>query len=565
MQSLSSQPHDALEHEHVRPTRIVKIRMRDGVHIAAALYLPQGKGPFPTLFAASPYRFDNNEAPDTAMFLWRETGPLAWYQRQGYAYVHMDVRGSGRSEGDFRYSDFNEQKDLYEVIEWIARQRWSNGKVGGIGQSYFARMQWLMGVQAPPSLACIAPYDAVIDVYRWNAYNGGISAQFPHFWWDLLIRPINLFPATGPARDLPWDFSRAIRKHPTYDAFWRERSVTERLRNIEIPVFSIGVWGKVDAHLTGNLVGFKEVSGPKKLLIFGGADAYASQADFASVAFHEKYMLPFYDRYLKGLKTSYDDEPPVRYYLPGANDIRKADTWPLPNLEYRALYLAAGPSGSVVSLNDGVMQAEPPAADAGQTSYDYPHPEWRQGVVGPHRDGRPDPVRRVLTFTSPHLTEDLEVNGPMKLVLHASSTAKDTKFIVKFSEVFEPKLGDAADKERPPYRVVSKGWLLASHRELDAARSTEHWPWHTHANPQPLVPGKVYRFDICIVPTANLFRKGSRLRIEIANGDSPVTDGFFWHEYTPSQIGTDTIHHNRQYPSYLSVPVVIADKGDKHE
>jgi len=132
----------APDHEHVRPTKIVRIRMRDGVHIAAALYLPEGKGPFPALFAASPYRFDNNEAPATSLFLWRETGPLAWYLRKGYAYVHMDVRGTGRSEGEFHYTDRKEQEDLYEVIEWVGRQRWCNGKVGGIGQSYFARMQW---------------------------------------------------------------------------------------------------------------------------------------------------------------------------------------------------------------------------------------------------------------------------------------------------------------------------------------------------------------------------------------------------------------------------------------
>ena len=87
----------------VLPTQIVSIRMRDGVKIAAAVYLPKGKGKSPTLFAASPYRFDNNVAPALPVFLWRETGPIDWYLEQGYAYVHMDVRGTGRSGGEFRY------------------------------------------------------------------------------------------------------------------------------------------------------------------------------------------------------------------------------------------------------------------------------------------------------------------------------------------------------------------------------------------------------------------------------------------------------------------------------
>ena len=116
--------------------------MSDGVSIRAAIFLPSGGGKFPTLFAASPYRFDNDHAPSIPMYLWRETGPVAWYLKQGYAFVHMDVRGSGRSGGTYKFLDKKEQHDLYEVIEWIAKQTWSNGKVGGIGQSYYAMTQW---------------------------------------------------------------------------------------------------------------------------------------------------------------------------------------------------------------------------------------------------------------------------------------------------------------------------------------------------------------------------------------------------------------------------------------
>jgi putative CocE/NonD family hydrolase len=113
----------------------VQITVRDGVKIAVRIYRPDGAGPFAALFAPSPYRYDNNELPAQPMFLWRETGPIEWYVDQGYAYVQADVRGTGFSQGNYEFLGRNEQQDLYDVIEWIGTRPWSNGKVGGIGQS----------------------------------------------------------------------------------------------------------------------------------------------------------------------------------------------------------------------------------------------------------------------------------------------------------------------------------------------------------------------------------------------------------------------------------------------
>jgi len=117
--------------ESIEPTKLVAIPMRDGVTLHAAVFLPKELGRYPTLFAASPYRFDNDYAPAYPMYLWRETGPIGWYVDHGYAFVHMDVRGTGRSEGEYRFLDAVEQRDLHDAIEWIAMQPWSNGNVGG--------------------------------------------------------------------------------------------------------------------------------------------------------------------------------------------------------------------------------------------------------------------------------------------------------------------------------------------------------------------------------------------------------------------------------------------------
>src|ERR1700747_862122 len=127
----------------------ITVRMRDGVRISLAVYRPDAAGRFPALFAASPYQYEMDDVPAYPLFLWRETGPIEWYVSQGYAYVHADVRGSGRSEGEFEFMGQREQHDLYDVIEWIGTQSWSNGKVGGIGQSYYAMSQWFMGIENP--------------------------------------------------------------------------------------------------------------------------------------------------------------------------------------------------------------------------------------------------------------------------------------------------------------------------------------------------------------------------------------------------------------------------------
>src|SRR5262249_52270234 len=119
----------------MRIERDVKVTMRDGVRISLCVYRPQREERVPALFAASPYQHEFDTVPAFPLFLWRETGPIEWYVEQGYAYVHADVRGSGRSEGEFGFMDFTEQQDYVELIAWIARQPWCNGRVGGIGQA----------------------------------------------------------------------------------------------------------------------------------------------------------------------------------------------------------------------------------------------------------------------------------------------------------------------------------------------------------------------------------------------------------------------------------------------
>ena len=535
--------------------REVKIRVHDGIEIAVALYMPDGDGPFPVVLAPSPYRYDNNSLPAGPQFLWRETGPIELYVERGYVYAHMDIRGCGKSGGEFRLLDRNEQKDLYDVIEWLGRQKWSSGKVGGIGQSYFCMSQWWMAIQKPPSLACICAFDGLNDLYRAGVYQGGMLGDFfGSYWWNQ-NRIINRNPANGEfPREQPCDLNLRIQEHPTYDEFWRERCAAEHLHQIEVPLYSVGVWGKVDLHTRGNIDGFRGARGPKKLKMIGPVNAFIANREFNSRELHENMLLPFYDHFLKGQKTDYVDRPAIEYFVRGADTVRACETWPPPGVRYVTWHLSGQKSGSVTSLNDGSLGRDK-ASGEDATSYAYPNPGWTMGVVGFGPNNAPDPARRVLTFTTPPLERDLEIAGPIKLTLFASSTRNDMDFFVKLSEQMPQPAEDRAKTLNPASYWITKGWLRASHRALDPHKSTEMEPYHTHTDPQPIEPGKVYRFDISVEPMAHRFKKGNRMRLEIVNGDSVVTDVLWTHYYVPSKIGTDTIYHSAQHPSALILPV----------
>ncbi len=357
---------------------------------------------------------------------------------------------------------------------------------------------------------------------------------------------------------MTFDLVGAIIDHPLDDQFWRERSAYWRLDKIRCPVLSIGHWGKMGLHLRGNILGYEQVRAPKKLVVTGARNTFEAHRMFDQVEFHRQHLLPFYDLHLKGANNGFMDVEPVKIFVRGADVWRAEEEWPPRRATIVPWYLRKGPSGSVTSLNDGGLSTEEPAADEAATSYTYPDWEWVGGVavVGP--DGRVDPARRVLTFTSAPLSADLEVTGPIVLELYVSSSAIDTQFIVKLTDQHPQDAAARAAGGQPAYTPVSKGWLKASHREKDLQRSTPTRPFYTHTNPQPITPGEIYRLDIEVLPISYVFKRGHRLRLELANGDSPATDGVFSHPYHPTLLGTDTIHHDRVHASRLMLPVIPA-------
>jgi len=529
----------------------VMVRMHDGVSVAVDVYRPAASGKYPALFATSPYRKDLAYLPPWSAYRTRETTDPCWWARQGYCYVWGDTRGSGKStEGMWRVFDTAEQHDLYDVIEWAAQQDWCTGKVGMVGESYFAMVQWFAAIQNPPHLACIAPFDANCDLYRHFVYHGGLWAMEFVSHWISKVRTRTLRDAPGekPANVMGYDVIGEMLRHPLHDDFWNERSAALRLHEIKAPVYSIGFWQSGGVHPASNVFGYEQVSGPKKLTFYGAPGS--AQRLFAGKELHLE-LKRWYDYWLKGIDTGIMSEPPVRYQARPDGEWRTLPSWPPPQVSHTRLYLAPGKAGAVESLNDGVLSWEEPAVEGSSTTYSYPHEEWLGwpggGTAVMRPDGTLDPLAKISTWSTPPLDRDVEILGPIVLKLWASSDQTDTDFLVKLAD--QAPAGERGSA--PP--GITKGWLKASHREIDPARSRPDRPWHPHTKEEPLTPGEVYEFQIEIWPTSWTFKRGHRIRLEIAPGDSPPIDG--GHDWGV-KFGSDTLYHSSAYPSHLLLPVM---------
>jgi len=527
---------------NVEPVEI-ETRTRAGDVVRADVYMPRdASGPLPVVLGASPYQKSLRHLPGVPAFPFVEYGPMQLYLDAGYAYVAMDVPGTGRSEGNWDPVSRTEGEAIHDMIEYVAEQPWSDGAIGMIGMSYYCWSQWNAARTRPPHLRTIVAYDGATDMYRDWMYHGGIPIQgFLSTW--LLGSVLLQHQAQGI------DFSTGNKdrflydalSHPFDDDWQRRRSPFWELSEIEIPVFSIGVWGKGPLHLRGNFTGYERVRGPKKLLIthpptFGQAQLY-----FFDEEFHRRELLPWYDHHLKGVDNAVMQQPAVRFYVNGEDSYAAATDWPPADASPSTFFLSGANSGAVTSLNDGSLAPTPPPESAADhTSWSYPDPGWMAGVTVFGAGGAPNNTARVCTFTTAPMERDREFTGQGVLVLHASTDQTDLDVIVKLTLV----------RDGAPPLKVSQGWLRASHRAEDPALTTQMRPFHSHQSAEPVAPGNVYELRIELLPMSFLARAGDRVRVEISNQDSLVTDAPMTHWYG-QKVGTDTYHHSATHPSAL--------------
>ncbi|MGY9049035.1 hypothetical protein P775_11650 [Puniceibacterium antarcticum] len=523
----------------------IEVRTRHGDLVRADVYLPKGvSGAVPVLLGASPYQKALRHLPVHWVFPFIEYGPMQLYLDAGYAYVAMDVPGTGRSEGTWDPVAREEGEAIHDMIEHVAAQTWSSGNVGMIGMSYYCWSQWNAARTRPPSLKCIGAYDGATDMYRDWMYHGGIpTLGFLNSWLFgsvLLQHQAQGLPIAGQGRgQVIYD----IYEHMFDDEWQRRRSPYWELDQVDIPVLSIGAWGKASLHLRGNFTGFEKVRGPKQLLVVGANSFAEAQTYYFDEAFHRAELLPWYDHHLKGEANGVMERPAVRYMMQGAHEERSAEDWPPTDVTVSEFFLNAEHSGVVQSLNDGSLTKDAPDTDGGATSWQYPDPLWMAGVTMMRPDGMPDHVARVVTYTTPPFESEREFTGQGMLHLFASSDQANMDFMAKVS------LMPAGDSEQP-YVKITQGWLRASRREEDSDLTTDMRPFHKHQRDEPIKPGTVYALRVELMPMSVLVRRGERLRLEISNTESAITEAPMSHWYG-QKVGTDTYHHDALHPSRL--------------
>jgi predicted acyl esterase len=534
--------------------------MHDGTRLSANVFLPAEQGQVPAILIRTPYGKGTDLIPNYQAFVDR-----------GYAVVVQDVRGRYESEGTFQPLA-QEGDDGNDTINWIARQPWSNGKVGMTGGSYLGIVQWKAALRGNPHLKAIFPVVSGDDDYRDRYYSPGGAFQLGHrlewmaenlkapgyvpdfnrFIWHLPLR-VSDVAATG-RRDPT--YAEAM-DHPAMDSFWRAISTREHVDEIRVPVFAVGGWydNFVESDLNAYAALHKS-SGLNHILIGPWPHNMSYQfpeGDFgpqASVPVR-RLQLQWFDQWLKGKDTPLAAAPPVEVFVMGANMWREERAWPPAHARLQALYINSDGRANTVG-GDGVLEPRQPRREA-QDSYTYdprdPAPT-RGGATccnpvvmawGPLDQRAVERRQDVLVYTSRPLTADLEVLGPVKVVLYVASSAVDTDFTAKLVDVFPDGYA----------RILTDGILRLRYRESLEKAVLAH-------------PGQVYQVAIDAGVTGNVFKKGHSLRLEISSSNFPRFDrnantGGPEADETRLTKATQSIYHGRAHPSRVEVMVMAAE------
>jgi putative CocE/NonD family hydrolase len=536
------------------------IPMRDGPELAADVYLPRdASGPVPAIVEITPYGKDNQllVVPDALH-----------YRSHGYAFVAVDTRGRGRSEGEWS-AMAHDPEDTFDIIEWVAAQDWCDGGVGTTGLSYMGWVQWAGASERPPHLRCMISTSAAGRWQQEIPYTNGVL-QLYFAWWVYLVRRrideshrmglidwdeiLSLLPvdAIGKFIDPTGPSWQNLVGRDELDEFWSALRFDGRYDQIDVPCLHVTGWYDLE-DLLGAFHHYEHMvaaspARDRQYLIVGPwshvkcryPDSSYADVDFGPEAAldMDAVHLRWFDRWLKGLDNGVDGDPRVQLFEPGTNVWRSADRWPLSD-DRMTLYLRSG-DGS------GRLDAAPPAEDEPADSYAYdpldPVPTGLDVRQYPLEDvpldqteneARPD----VLTYTSDELDASLTISGWAWLDLFASSDCEDTDWHVKLTDVTPDGRS----------RKVTQGCLRASYR-------------HGLSDPAPLEPDLPCRFRVEFWPTHHVFRPGHRIRVSVTSSDFP------WFARNLNRFGPvaqqseprtarNTVHHAAERPSRLVLPV----------
>ncbi len=562
----------------------VPATMRDGTVLRANVFRPSAEGNFPVALTRTPYGKDFDTANNIL-----DAVRLA---REGYLVVIQDVRGRFNSEGVWEPMR-QEVEDGYDTIEWAARLPGSNGNVGMFGASYVGFTQWAAAIAAPPHLKALMPTVTWADSRDGPAYRGGALELGVNAFWHLtilgfdtilrrtaqaplqekmmtigaLVHEIDRLQTEGYA-SLPLQTFEPLARLNLGPAFFEGvtaandraasvySSVAEFYDRIRVPAYNIGGW--YDLFCQGTLQNFSHLrtSGrtpearQAKLLmgpwthvqhsnVIGDLDfGFAAQMNFMNVQTDLTGLTQrWFDYWLKELDNGITREPPVKLFIMGDNVWRDEWEWPLARTQYEKWYLHG---------EHGLSTEQPGEEPADHYVYDPKDPTPTDGGAfllnmtfhpGVQDQRQIEACADVLVYTSEVLTRDIEVTGPVRVKLWAASDARDTDFVARLVDVHPDGFA----------QNLTDGILRARYRNGDV--------------PELLNPGQPYEFTINLWSTANVFKAGHRVRLDICSSSFPRWDR---NPNTGAPLGADaelcpahqTIFHDAEHLSHVILPII---------
>ena len=507
----------------------VMVPMRDGTRLSTSVAVPSGEGPWPTILIRTPYGKEGM------------AGAAGMAVQNGYASVVQDFRGRFDSEGEdylvFVHGGWGENQDGYDTVEWIASQKWSDGKVGAFGISGPGIALNMMAPSRPPHLKCMFVSVAFSSMYHQATYQGGAFRKALIENW--------LNGNKFHRRNL-----EIIREHPDYDDFWRGINPEEVMHRVNVPVMYVGGWYDIFSAGTINSFGIVQHKGDAgargncRLVMEAYGHGRSDELSFPnSGSPATANVFKWFDTWLKNDGKGADKIPAVHYYVMGdpddknspGNQWRTAKDWPIP-AKLEPFYFHA----------DGTLRRRTVRKENSSLFYEY-DPKNPVGTIGGAnltiskgpRDQRPIGERPdVVVFTSEKLDKHLEITGSVKVKLWASSSARDTDFTAKLCDVYP----DGRDM------IVLDGVIRARHRD-------------SMETSKLIKPGKTYKFEIDLWSTSLVFSPGHRIRVAVSSSNAPRFEpnpntGKPSGSDDETIVATNRIYLDSRRPSHILLPVV---------